>query len=794
MPTMPPPGPRRGPIRQPNRPQKSVAAITPTHRQRWREQDGRWIWDGWIEPGYAADPPQFAPLSGEVLETPAFDRNEYTTDKTSEPIDVVYTVGAGSHYGDAELRYSLRSVAQHFDNLGRVWIVGRLPDWVDESQVVYLYSEDKCVRKDTNIIRKILCASCRGDEPKLSNRFVFFSDDQILLRPLGWKQLGPYHRGDLAARKRFNSTWWKRMQHTRDVLALRGMTTLDGDTHTPLPMLRETVNTVFLGLSLEYRNAPGICVGTSYLNASQRYGHQGTILPLGDHKATIEGALPIQEIRRRIAGRWFLGYNDAGFTPDLRRLLDEMFPERCRFERAASSSNEHITVRSPAPTLSIIIPTLGRPTLTATLASIRTQQLTDGDEVILVQDGPEEEATRKVFEESGVPGKYFGLDRHYGDIGATPRNAGMAVARGDYLAFMDDDDYYLDGAFDSIRRAIARYAGRPMMFRMVRPGWAQTIWREQVVRLGNVSTQMIVTPNQSAKLGQWGPYRCGDLAFIVTTLEHWPAGSLVWCADTIAVVPQANSRDLRSATVKKNLIYHVYAHAGNDEWRSNVERLVRSWNLFTGRKIIGIVTDRETVDPETVKRSFPSDAKIEWLIQPNDPGRGEAVTWLASAQSLRSFDGLEATFYAHAKGTSPRFQGRDAAMLGSVRHWREFLYRHCLETPNDLDRLLRRYTCLGCLKDIQDFRKEQGRPPCLWHFAGTFWWINHALFFHHPDALILGTSRWALERHLGEIVPSHDAYCLAGDYRKYDAGIYHWSDAAWDAMEPKPRTPHLARI
>ena len=40
--------------------------------QEWREHEGCWIAVGFLQPGYAADPPQFDPLPGEVQFTPAF--------------------------------------------------------------------------------------------------------------------------------------------------------------------------------------------------------------------------------------------------------------------------------------------------------------------------------------------------------------------------------------------------------------------------------------------------------------------------------------------------------------------------------------------------------------------------------------------------------------------------------------------------------------------------------------------------------------------------------------------------
>ncbi len=45
--------------------------------QRWRAEEGRWTPMDHLPPGYAADPPPWDPLPGEVLQTPAFPLEDF---------------------------------------------------------------------------------------------------------------------------------------------------------------------------------------------------------------------------------------------------------------------------------------------------------------------------------------------------------------------------------------------------------------------------------------------------------------------------------------------------------------------------------------------------------------------------------------------------------------------------------------------------------------------------------------------------------------------------------------------
>jgi glycosyltransferase involved in cell wall biosynthesis len=94
--------------------------------------------------------------------------------------------------------------------------------------------------------------------------------------------------------------------------------------------------------------------------------------------------------------------------------------------------------------VSAIVPTRQRPALLArALRSIAAQQTAPG-EVVVVNDGPETD-TRAIHEAVAASGctcvVLIANSHATGPSGA--RNAGAAHARGDWLAFLDDDDEWL---------------------------------------------------------------------------------------------------------------------------------------------------------------------------------------------------------------------------------------------------------------------------------------------------------------------------------------------------------------
>lgn len=172
--------------------------------------------------------------------------------------------------------------------------------------------------------------------------------------------------------------------------------------------------------------------------------------------------------------------------------------------------------------LSIVIPTLGRKTLKRALDSIESQRARE-DEVIVVGDGPQPEAAN-VMKTMGRGYRYLETvpTRRWGHA---QRNLGMLEASGDYIGFMDDDDYYLPDAFSAMRKAAEQHPDIGLFLFRMKIGNI-TIWKDKGIRVGNVSTQMILLKRVFQYSDIWKPNPdtkdggCGDFLFIENMSKH----------------------------------------------------------------------------------------------------------------------------------------------------------------------------------------------------------------------------------------------------------------------------------
>lgn len=107
-------------------------------------------------------------------------------------MDILYYIGHGSHHNNQELRYSLRALEQHCQDIGRVWVVGNRPHFLN-NQVQYLWVEDKGAWWQNAFIKTLAAI-----EAGISEDFLLMNDDFYMLKDFSAQKYPYYHKGDIA--------------------------------------------------------------------------------------------------------------------------------------------------------------------------------------------------------------------------------------------------------------------------------------------------------------------------------------------------------------------------------------------------------------------------------------------------------------------------------------------------------------------------------------------------------------------------------------------------------------------
>lgn len=158
-------------------------------------------------------------------------------------------------------------------------------------------------------------------------------------------------------------------------------------------------------------------------------------------------------------------------------------------------------------TFTIVMPTVGRPSLRAAIASC-VDQLEEGDELIVVGDGEQDVSAETVGDFQPASIFYVETQRAGSVYGNWQRTWAMelALGRSSHVAFLDDDDVYTPDALDIMRYCIGDDRESAHVFKATwgqGHHWHGTLWADPVVRESNFGTPQVVLPNRPYPKSWW---------------------------------------------------------------------------------------------------------------------------------------------------------------------------------------------------------------------------------------------------------------------------------------------------
>lgn len=228
-------------------------------------------------------------------------------------IDVVYCLGKGSKYKNAELRYSLRSVEKYLSGIGSVWIVGVLPKWAKVDNFIempdpYQYPPDR------NIMEKLQVVC---EHSVLSENFLFINDDHYLLQPFEADKFPYYQQDHLIdqVKRRGMDGYGRRADNTHKWLVSQGKNTKNFDIHTPILYNKKAFLVEVCGAPW-HKAHDGFVIKSLYANSMMIEGE-----PMKDGKLN---TIPGTDVKI------FSTYPHV--KASIFRFLKEQFPEKSKYE------------------------------------------------------------------------------------------------------------------------------------------------------------------------------------------------------------------------------------------------------------------------------------------------------------------------------------------------------------------------------------------------------------------------------------------------------------------------------
>lgn len=182
------------------------------------------------------------------------------------------------------------------------------------------------------------------------------------------------------------------------------------------------------------------------------------------------------------------------------------------------------------PLLSIVIPTIGRESLRATLASIPASSEL---EIVLVGDCCD--ALSRLWDAQRF--RAISVYPRLGNFGHCAFSIGQIAATGDWICRMDDDDYYTPNGVAAMLEYCATAPEVPAIFKMQRLEAGDILPRTRELTCGNVGGPQMVVPNRP-NLPRFGTRYEADYDWMVACVEMF--GGPIWREELTVICPKSN--------------------------------------------------------------------------------------------------------------------------------------------------------------------------------------------------------------------------------------------------------------
>ena len=236
-----------------------------------------------------------------------------------EKIDVLYIIGTGSHYGDEELRYSLRSLDKFGRNVGRVFITGECPKFVNREKVTFLPELDIGCRA-INHWWKVDQTFRKTD---IGDRALVMYDDIFFCKPTDCANY-PWRFRKILPTERPEGDYRKSLYNAAMWLQKNGFPILDYCLHQPCIYEKEK----FLSMESDFIDLKLSDIGMSPRSIYANRFYDGKPEQMGDLKVRAK----VDDLDALIKDRDCFSIADDCLDGPVKEWLEKNLPERSQWE------------------------------------------------------------------------------------------------------------------------------------------------------------------------------------------------------------------------------------------------------------------------------------------------------------------------------------------------------------------------------------------------------------------------------------------------------------------------------
>lgn len=225
-------------------------------------------------------------------------------------MDVLYTLGTGSLYQNAEIKQSVKLLNRHVD-YDRLFIIGEKPNLGGKYE--FIPFKDQLTR--TNNVFLKLVKMC--EETDISENFLYMMDDVFILKDIDIDHYPMYHSGELKDLPNISS-YFKEINNTKMFLAKQNKPTLNFGVHCPIVYNKKKIMEID---SFYWKEVNG---KNNQLNPRVLYGNytEGNKVFTKDCKLIRD--YPMEELKTLLKDKEWFSIGSRSYEGNIKRYLESL--------------------------------------------------------------------------------------------------------------------------------------------------------------------------------------------------------------------------------------------------------------------------------------------------------------------------------------------------------------------------------------------------------------------------------------------------------------------------------------
>ena len=243
-----------------------------------------------------------------------------------------------SPFDDFEIRYSLRSLAEHAPWIKKVWVFGDCPSFITNNKTVIEHIPHfplaSVLGLRVPVVNYFLLIFLASLIPEMDSEFLLMADDIVLLKYFSEKE-GQKDRAlkNLMITPRMAGLFAESLNRTCDTLFYKHCSTYNFETHVPQRMTKRRVLNAYCEFKdfISQDRFYGVLAPTAILNLALK-NEGGKTISLEEENSRC-GYWGIPPSKIEVQDKMFFNFDDAAFGNEIKKFLTQRFPEPCKYER-----------------------------------------------------------------------------------------------------------------------------------------------------------------------------------------------------------------------------------------------------------------------------------------------------------------------------------------------------------------------------------------------------------------------------------------------------------------------------